>query len=153
MPIPSFQDAQSSLANLQDEFNRLIQRVYHGGVSTGPLDGQAWSPSIDLHEFDDRFVLFAEVPGVQADGIDVSYVGQTLTIRGTKDKPAVVEDHASSLRNERRFGSFCRNVDLPGSADLEQLSATCRGGVLELIIQKSETCRPKSIKIQADENE
>ena len=87
MPFRPFQDTQLSLSNLQDEMNRLIERVWHAGVSTGPLDGQEWAPVIDLYEFDDYYTLCVEVPGIDVASVDVTCLDRVLTIRGEKNKP------------------------------------------------------------------
>jgi HSP20 family protein len=151
MSFRPLQDPQLSLGNLQDEINRLFGRIWHAGLSTGPLDGQQWAPAIDLYEHDDRYTLFAEVPGVDANTIDVTHVGNTLTIKGEKVRPGAIGEGDRSLRNERRLGTFCRNVDLPADMDADRLSAKCQNGVLVITIPKHEASKPKSIKIEIDE--
>ena len=88
MPFRPFQETQLSLGNLQEEINRLFGRIWHAGVSTGPFDGQRWAPLIDLYEHADCYTLYAEVPGVEGEAVELSYVEHTLTIRGEKAKPA-----------------------------------------------------------------
>ncbi len=151
MAFRPFEDTQFSLGNLQDEMNKLFERLWHAGVAAGPFDGQKWAPFLDLHEYADRYVLCAEVPGVEADEVDVTHVGNTLTIRGEKVKPDDLADSDRALRNERRFGGFCRSVELPGDIDAERLSAKCQGGVLTITIPKSETSRPRAVKIDVEE--
>ena len=82
MAFRPFQDPQQIFGTLQDEMNRVFERVWHGGISTRPFDGQPWAPAIDLYEHDDRYVLYVEVPGVEGSTVDVSCVGNTLTLRG-----------------------------------------------------------------------
>ncbi len=146
MAFRPLQETQLSLGNLQDEVNRLFERIWHAGVSTGPFDGQQWAPVIDLDEFAEYYTLYAEVPGVDAGSVELSYVDHELTIRGEKPKPAGAEEADRSLRCERRFGAFCRTVALPHGIDAEGLSAECRNGVLEITIPKSESSRPTAIK-------
>ena len=64
-------DMRVSVSDLQDEFNNVFNRLWHGGVTTGPLDGQDWAPRIDLIDEPDQFVVRAEVPGISAGRIDV----------------------------------------------------------------------------------
>ncbi|MDO8628989.1 MAG: Hsp20/alpha crystallin family protein [Phycisphaerales bacterium] len=113
MAFRPFQDPQQIFGTLQDEMNRVFDRVWHGGISTRPFDGQPWAPAIDLYEHDDRYVLYVEVPGVDGSTVDVSCVGNTLTLRGEKRRPAGVTDETPAIHGERRFGSFCRTIDLP----------------------------------------
>ncbi len=151
MPFPSFRDAQSSLGNLQDEMNNLLAKVWHGGFSAGPFDGQEWAPSLDLYESEDCYKLFIEVSGVGADRVDVSHVGSTLTIRGEKEKSEELSCDMQSLRVERRFGKFCRTIELPGDVDLNNVSAKCQDGVLEICVPKLESSKPKAVKIDITE--
>lgn len=151
MAFRSIPDFQVSLGNLQDEMNRLFSRVWHGGVSTGPFDGQEWGPAIDLYEHDDRYTLFVEVPGIDGKSIDVSYVGTALTVRGEKVKPAGIAEDNRAIHRERRFGTFCRTIELPGDIVPEQLSAKCQAGVLEVTIPKSEASKPKAVKIEVED--
>ena len=67
IPIPSRKDLPASLSDLQAEMNNLIERLWHTGLTTRPLDGQEWAPSVDVLEEPDRFVVKAEVPGPTPD--------------------------------------------------------------------------------------
>jgi HSP20 family protein len=147
-----FQDPQLSLGALQDEMNRLFERVWHGGVSTRPFDGQPWAPAIDLFEFDDRYVVFAEVPGISPESVEVSCLNNTLTLRGEKRRAAEIKDETSRL-HERRFGTFCRCVDLPGEVDADRASAKFQHGVLEVTVPKSSSARAKNIRVDVKEGE
>ncbi len=148
MAFRPFRDTQLSLGNLQDEMNNVMERFWHAGLSTRPFDGQEWAPRIDLHEYPDYYKLFAELPGVEASGIDVSHVGRVITVRGEKVAPGGDE---RSLRSERRFGSFCRTVDMPPDVNASKLAAKYADGVLEITIPKTESNRPKPIKIEVQE--
>lgn len=151
MAFHPFRASSVSLNALQDEMSRLLERVWHGGVTAGPFDGQAWAPAVDLREFDHCYVIYADVPGVAADKIDVSYLNEVLTIRGSKDAPAGVDGLAgATLREERRYGAFSRSVELPPGSDAERLAAACRDGVLTITIPKTASCKPKSVRIQVD---
>ena len=152
MSFRPLSDMQFPLGNLQDEMNRLLERFWHKGLSAGPFDGQQWAPAVDLFEHGDHYTLFAEVPGVDPTAIDVTHVGATLTIRGEKQKPEEIVEEDHPLRSERRFGTFCRTIELPGDIDVDRLSAKCHGGVLKVSIPKSEACMAKSIKIDIQED-
>ncbi|UCE58658.1 MAG: Hsp20/alpha crystallin family protein [Phycisphaerales bacterium] len=149
MPFRPLQDVPASLGGLQEEMNRLFDQVWHGGLSTRPFDGQECAPPIDLFEHDDRYLLHVEVPGVDAAAVDVSYVGSTLTIRGEKSAPG--DEQGRRIRGERRFGTFCRTVELPGDIDADRLSAKCSAGILQISIPKTESSRPKAVKIEVVE--
>ncbi len=151
MAFRPLQDVQVSLGNLQDEMNRMFDRVWHAGVSTPPFDGQPWAPPVDLYEKPDRYLLLMEIPAVDAGKIDVTYLGNTLTVRGEKPRPGVVAESDRALRTERRYGTFCRNVELPGEIDAERVSARSQGGVLEITIPKSQSAMPRNVKVAISE--
>ena len=151
MPFRSFDDMNLSLGNLQEEMNRLFGRFWHGGVSAGPFDGQKWAPFIDIYEAPEHYTLLAEVPGVDGAAVDVTYLGNKLTIRGEKAKPVGVGEKDRSIQTERRYGTFCRTIELPGDIDGERLAATCQGGVLTVTIPKSDTSKPKPVRIDVQE--
>jgi len=151
MAFRPFQDPQQIFGTLQDEMNRVFERVWHGGITTRPFDGQQWAPAIDLYEHDDRFLLYVEIPGVEGPAVDVSCVGMLLTIRGDKRRPAGVSDETPSIHGERRFGSFSRTIELPAKINVDQVSARCHGGVLEITVPKSESSRPKSVRVSVDD--
>jgi HSP20 family protein len=140
-----------SLSGLQDEMSRLIERIWHAGVSTGPLDGQQWAPVLDLHEFDDHYTLCVEVPGLDGASVELSYLGGELTLRGEKPKPKTAAGARRTLLGERRYGTFCRTIELPDNINADKLSAQCRLGVLEVTIPKSEAGKVKSVKIDVEE--
>jgi HSP20 family protein len=144
-------DPQSLFNRLQDEMRDVVERVWHTGVSTRPFDGQSWGPQVDLYEHNDRYTVFLEVPGVKPNEIDVSYVGNSVTVRGRKEAPLETSEQVRLARGERRYGAFCRSIELPGDVDVGRTSAKFHAGVLELTIPKSELSRPRSVKIQVDE--
>jgi len=151
MAFRPIQDTQQVLNSLQDEMNRMFDRVWHVGVSTPPLDGQQWAPPADVYEYDDRFVILAEVPGIDAAGIEINVLGNTLTIRGEKKKPAVAADATATPRSECRYGRFCRTIELPAGAAKERVSAKSHGGLLEVTVPKSETVKPKVVKVVSED--
>jgi HSP20 family protein len=151
MAFRPFQENPFSIANLQEEINKLFERVWHAGVSTRPFDGQEWAPVIDLYEHPDHYTLFAEIPGVEGGSVELSYLEHALTIRGEKAKPAGLSEQDRPLRTDRRFGTFCRTVDLPRDIDADRVSAKCQGGVLEVTIPKSESSRPKAVRVDVVE--
>jgi HSP20 family protein len=140
-----------SLGGLQDEMSRLLERVWHGGVQAGPFDGQSWAPMIDLYEYDHCYVIYVEVPGVSADRIDVSILGDSITIRGQKNPPAGIDGQAGNrIRDGRRYGAFSRSVELPPDIDADKLSACCQEGVLEITLPKSAGAKPRTVKVRVD---
>ena len=152
MPFKPFgKDLHVSLTNLQDEMNHLFERMWHSGVSAGPFDGQEWAPALDVAELPRSYVVTVEVPGVDAAAIDVSFLGQTMTIRGSKPAPNNDESDQRAIHRERRFGTFMRTIDLPTEVQEAHVSAKCKGGVLEVTVPKAEGSMPKAIRVDVVE--
>ena len=148
MMFRAMQDPQQVFGTLQEEMNRMFDRVWHGGISTRPFDGQHWAPAIDVYEYPDRFVVHVEVPGVDGNSVDVTCVGSSLTVRGEKRLPTEVVEDTPSLNRERRFGSFARTVELGGKIQVDQVAARYQNGVLEVVVPKTESERPRSVRVE-----
>lgn len=133
--------------SLSDRMNRM----FHGPSMRilTPVDAvSGWLPPVDIHEETDRFVVQAEVPGVKSDDIDVSIENNTITLRGEKKQEKVVDGENAS-RLERFYGTFTRSFVLSTRINPEQIKATFKDGVLEVIVPKAEEVKPKRIKILA----
>lgn len=139
-----------SVQDLRDEFDRLVDRVWHSGLSTAPLDGQDWAPRMDLYERSDSYLVRLEIPGVNSDDVEVSILKSTLTLKGRKVEPQDVGEATRRLRTECRFGSFCRKVDLAAPVNEDTVSATCKDGILFVRIQKTQEAYGRTVKVSAD---
>lgn len=106
----------------------------------------SWMPPVDIKEEQDRFLIKADVPGVDSKDIDVTMERGMLTIKGTRSSE-VEEERENYKRVERSQGSFYRRFGLPDSADGENISAKCADGVLEITIPKHEVEKARKIKV------
>jgi HSP20 family protein len=126
-----------------------MDRMVEEGMTRAPAPFAGWAPgglAVDMYETDESVVVKAAIPGVNADEIEVSVTGDTLTIRAeTKEEEEIQRE--SYLRRERRFGSCCRTVTLPGGLEAEKAAADYTDGVLTLSFPKAEEVKPKSIKV------
>jgi HSP20 family protein len=149
IPIP--RNIPFSVQEIRNEFDKLLDRVWHGGLSTAPLDGQDWAPCLDVLEEPDAYRVYVELPGVPADAVDVAILNNALTIRGTKQPSFKADEDRRALRTECPHGGFCRKYELPGPVRDEGVSATYRNGVLEVVIPKSPEVMGSKIKINVQE--
>jgi len=92
-------------------------------------------------------VVKAEVPGIDAQDIDISVTGDVLTIKGEK-KSEQEEKEANYHLVERNYGSFSRCLKLPAAVDLDKIEAKYEKGVLTVTCPKKEPVKPKVIKIK-----
>lgn len=136
----------SLVDQLHNEINRLI------GTHTGADDGTAavtadWMPAVDIREDADRYVLRADLPGVDPKDIEITMENGVLTIRGERTAETAT-DGSDFRRVERITGRFFRRFTLPDTADAENISASGRHGVLEITIPKHAKVQPRRIEVQ-----
>ena len=138
---------------LLDEMNAGMDRLFsHGRSRTGggktAVTPAPWHPSVDIKELDDRFVLYADMPGIDPEDIEVTMEKTILTISGQRSADKAAEgDRYAHL--ERVQGVFYRRFALPASADGEKVRASGKHGVLEVVIPKREKAQPRRIPIAA----
>lgn len=137
------------LEKFQNEMGRLLsQRAGTGAEEDGSAVATShWAPAVDIREENDRFVIHADIPGVEPKDIEVTMDRGVLTIQGTRNR-TTREGEAGFTRFERSFGSFYRRFSLPDSADPEAIQATGNHGVLEVVIPKRAQAQPKRIEVQ-----
>lgn len=108
----------------------------------------AWIPSVDVHEEADRYVVRADLPGVEAKDIEVTVEKNILTLRGERHA-GKRENAAGSGRSERVAGTFLRRFTLPENVQGDAVTARQTNGVLELVLPKQPKAQPKRIAIEA----
>ena len=106
----------------------------------------SWVPRVDIHEEKDRFVVLADVPGVDPKDIDITADNGVLTVRGER-KAEKRETENGYERIERVAGAFLRRFTLPEGANTEQIKAKQTNGVLEVTIPKTPAVQPRRISI------
>ena len=130
--------------NLEDVFGRLLPREWR----RLPLEEKGWAPAVDVFEREDKFVVKAELPGMKEDDIDVSVVGDTLTIKGEKKSESEVKEE-DYYRSERSYGSFFRSLTLPATIDTRGIEASYEDGVLEVNLPEAHEVKPKKVTVSA----
>jgi HSP20 family protein len=93
-------------------------------------------------------VVTVELPGVNPEQIEVSVVGDTLTLRGKR----VAEDLPEGARYQRRErfqGEFARSLQLPFTIDADHVEAQYENGILTITLPRAEADKPKRITVQA----
>jgi len=143
--IPS-QLTWGTLRNLNDArhaFDRFLSTDEADVAS--PSAGQ-WAPRVDIKEEDARFVILADIPGIDPATIEVSMDKNVLSIKGERIAEKT-EQSAKFTRIERAYGSFNRRFSLPESADAEGITASGKHGVLEIVIPKRAQTAPRRIAI------
>lgn len=129
---------------LDREINNLIGN-FRGDVGP-PKTNTGWHPKVDVAEFEDRYEVHADLPGLKKEDINVTLEKGVLTIEGEKKRSS--ETKADDyLRTERVYGKFSRTFNLGDSVDASKISAAYKDGVLTLGLPKSEVVKPKAIEV------
>lgn len=106
---------------------------------------------VDLFRDGDRYVLHADMPGVDPGSIDVDIDGGQLTIRA--QRTADNREGVRWLARERGAGWFLRQFTLGEGADVDGISATYDGGVLTVVIPMSERAKPRKIAVESTDHQ
>jgi HSP20 family protein len=107
-----------------------------------------WFPAVDIFEEESRFVVRADIPGVNPANIVVNMDGGTLSVSGERQ----AEDRsevAGVSRYERATGQFSRRFTLPDSADADGIKASSSNGILEISIPKQPEIQARRITVEA----
>lgn len=136
-----------SIADLvQRDLDRIQAR--RSGRAGPETPASEWLPAVDIIEENDRFLLRADIPGVDRSDIDVSMEDGVLTIAGERHTEKH-EDTEGVRRFERVSGRFHRRFTLPESADAEGIAARSANGILEVSIPKQPVVQPRRIMVDA----
>jgi HSP20 family protein len=134
---------------LRQEMDRMVSEVFApvaSEVNTWFQPGVGAAPRLNVWEENDTFFAEAEVPGLKHEDLDVSVIGNQLTIKGRRE--AAAEKETMFHRRERSTGEFVRAVTLPAEVDADKVSATLTNGVLTVTLPKAEAAKPRKINIQ-----
>jgi HSP20 family protein len=131
--------------HFEDLFGRSFLPTAWGRL---PMEQRGWTPAIEVFEKEDRFLVKAELPGMKEEDIDVSAVGDTLTIKGERKTESEVKEE-DYYCCERSYGSFFRSIALPSHVDAEKIEASYEDGILEVSLPKISEVKPKKISVSA----
>ena len=136
---------------LQDEIRQVFDRFFNDPETDSDDSAVVtaqWVPRVDIKEEAERFVILADLPGIDPQDVEILMDKGILSIRGERSSETKSENERFS-RVERRYGSFHRRFALPDSADAEGVAASGRNGVLEISIPKKPETTPRRIQVGA----
>ena len=134
------QDTFSDLHRLQREVNRLFSDYE---------DPAERFPALNLWSSDEEAVVAVELPGVDPKAVDLSVVGQVLTLQGERVEESGVAEEAYH-RRERAAGKFVRTIRLPFEVESDKVRARYENGVLRITLPRKESTKPRRIAIAAE---
>lgn len=129
---------------LRNEINRTFQRFFDDPFFAQPA---TFMPTMNMKEEANRYVVEAELPGMEMKDVDIEVHGNLLTIRGERK----VEERKQGERMhvmESRYGSFQRTIPLPENANADQITAEHKNGILKIYIPKDPDKKSRKIEIK-----
>jgi HSP20 family protein len=132
------------MERLQREMNHLFSDSFSlAGGRTAPN-----YPAMNVWTNEESAVITAELPGISPEDIDISVVGDTLTLSGER-KLEELEEGDKYHRRERGYGKFSRTFQLPFKVEAEEVEALFERGVLHLSLPRAESDKPKKITVKS----
>jgi HSP20 family protein len=137
-----FFDVGKTLEEMDRMFGQMGQPLGVRSVPRGTF------PAINIYEQDDGVVLMAEVPGIKPEQLDLTVLGDAVTLKGQRQEKDL-PDGERFYRRERPIGSFARTVTLPEAVNPDSVKAEYRDGVLKVHMEKAEQAKAKKITIKS----
>ena len=155
IPIRTAQNqliSTNPLMQLHSEMDRLFDNAFRNFPN---MMGKSWewpdmstvmlAPSLDIKDNADNYTINVEIPGVVSDDVDIRVDGNTLTISGEK-KQEEKDEKENYHCIERRYGAFERTLTLPQDANVDNIDAKFKDGVLTVSIQRKVVSSPKETR-------
>jgi HSP20 family protein len=146
-------DPFQDLRDTQEEMAQLSPTLAHALGLHGQQQGSAratttaWAPALDISERKDAYLVTVELPGVEADELQITLEDGLLTIQGERHF-AHDSSEQQFHRVERRYGAFRRSIILPAHVMGEGIEASADNGVLQIMVPKMEEATPKRITVR-----
>jgi len=137
---------------LHDEMRQFLQQFVHGDADASSVVTSEWTPRVDIREERSRFVILADLPGIDPAEVEIWMDKGVLSLKG--ERAPAGQDATDGDANEVRFsrverntGRFHRRFTLPDSADADAITASGHHGVLEISIPKRAESTPRRIQV------
>ena len=105
-------------------------------------------PAVNVYGNDEKLLVTSEVPGLNADELEITVHGRALTMKGSRSLPELGEGEGYTC-HERGYGEFKRTMTLPYEVDAERVEARYEHGILLIHLPRTERDKPKKIAVKA----
>ena len=139
-------DPFRDMLQIRNTMDRLFEDAFTGWDGDWTRTWEGGLP-LDVVEKDDEYIVSASLPGINPDDLDVTFTGNTLSIKGEVKSDDEKEEGHYHLR-ERRYGSFARSITLPSGVNGNKIQANYEAGILKLHLPKVEEAKPKRISVK-----
>lgn len=141
-------DPAREMVSLREAMDRLFEESFLRPGSLGNNDSASALMPLDMYETEDSIVVKAAIPGVKPEDIEVTVTGDLLSIKGEfKSETEEKDEKRNYHRQERRYGSFSRQITLPTGVNADACQADFENGVLTLELPKAEEAKVKKVQI------
>jgi len=146
----------NSLVKWRPTFELMPRRLWDWGMEdifqdvmeAKGWEGERWVPKVEAYRKNGKYIIKADIPGVEAKDIHVSVENNRLSIRG--ERKVDKESKKKNLRaREIFYGSFERSLPMPEGLKLEEIKAKYHDGVLEITAPMEKSLPSREIKIEA----
>lgn len=137
----------AELQRARDDFGRFFGRFFPWDLRSDELFLGIRGPSVDVRETETHYIVSAEIPGVEAEDLDVTVTADAVMLRG-EVRERTEKNETGYRRIERRYGTFQRTIPLPALVDANQASAEYVNGVLEVRLPKADPAKGKGVRLQ-----
>lgn len=133
-----------------EPFRELDDLFHRYATLAGPAllrgDGRDWSPTANISETDQEYLIKAELPEVKREDVKVTLDNGVITISGERKQERQAKNE-NEIRVESLYGTFSRSFSLPDNIDANNIQAESRDGILRIRIPKSAARKASSIAI------
>ncbi len=136
------------LQRLRDRVGRLFAALQEATEAENPLASGEWAPPVDLCETDEAIWVRAELPGVNAEQINIGLTNTQLRVWGEKKRRVARRRIISHLCSERSYGKFSRIVPLRWTISVRSATAEIDNGILLICLPKIEDRRGSEFKVE-----
>jgi HSP20 family protein len=133
------------MQRFQDDMNRLFD-----SSQTGSYYHTDAVPAMNIYTTADEAYIKAEVPGVDIKELEISVVGNNLTISGNREAEAM-DEKATYLRQERSCGYFSRGIELPFPVEADKVEASLENGIIKITLPRTEADKPRRIIVKTSQ--
>jgi HSP20 family protein len=134
---------------MANENRTALQKSEKEGSPTGPEQtrpGPVYSPAVDIFETDHAITVFADMPGVKPEDLDIDLRDNVLSLTGRTTRLEAAKE--GGVLREYQSGTFFRRFNLSETIDQAKIDAKLADGVLRLELPKVEKARPRQIQVR-----
>ena len=135
----------SEIDSLQKEMNRLFDTLTPRDRDTDRISS-AFIPAAEMSETEDAVHLKLEIPGMNAEDLDIQVSAEAISISGERKSETKTEEKGMT-RSEFSYGSFSRVIPLPSRIEHTNVKAEYKDGILNLTLPKAEEEKNKVVKV------